>query len=67
MTKRVLYDSSKVGVSAYLDERVPKLDLVITGHLNTAFENPSKFDRETIDILLDLHFACKSYIDKFNL
>lgn len=65
MTKRIVFDIPCRGLSAYLDERIPKMDLIISGHINERLANGS--DRRTLDMLLDLHFALQKYIEMYNL
>lgn len=55
------------GVSAFLDERIPKLDMVITGHLNKSLSGSNSLDRSTFDLLLKIHYSLQDYIDKFDL
>lgn len=65
MNNRITYNFPCKGLSAYLDERIPKMDMVISGHINELLAKGS--DRETLDLLLDLHFALQNYIEKFGL
>lgn len=55
------------GITPYLDERIPKLDMVISGHLEKCLKNPCLYDKEVIFILFEIHYSLQSYINKFNL
>ena len=69
MSKKIEYEIQTCkGLSLYFDERVEKLDMVLSKHLNNEVSGSSRrFSGKEFSMLYKLHNALTDYLDYYGI